>query len=129
MIVEKVQFAHMQAGPPVTEVDLDGFVLHRNHPEYVVPVDVYVVVVDLCREARRSNRTGVQVKSNKGERASMLATVGADKSALAESHICLERQRHCVSRRSVCTRATSADVGQAHEPAEVCDLRRVVKIG
>src|SRR3989442_14261621 len=49
----------------VVEVNLDGLVLHRDHPEHVVPVNVRVVVVNLLSEVGRSNRTGEQVKSNK----------------------------------------------------------------
>ena len=76
----------------VVEVNLDGLVLHRDHPEHVVPVNVRVVVVNLLSEVGRSNRTGVQVKSNKGERAFMQAAVRTDEFALTEPHVGLGRQ-------------------------------------
>jgi hypothetical protein len=51
---------------------------------------VYVVVVDLLREIGRSNRTGVQIKSNKGQRALMRLAVRTNKLALTKAHVGLE---------------------------------------
>jgi hypothetical protein len=64
---------------------------HRNHPEHVVPVNMHVVIVNLVCQLGRSNRTGVDVQSNKGERTSVRAAICADEFALAEAHVRLER--------------------------------------
>jgi hypothetical protein len=50
MVVEDPQLAHAQMGPRIVEVNLDGIVRHRDHPEHPVRVDMRVVVVDLLRE-------------------------------------------------------------------------------
>jgi hypothetical protein len=46
--------------------------------------------VNLISEFGRSYRTGVEVKSNKSKRTSVLVAVRTDESALAETHIRLE---------------------------------------
>ena len=76
MIIKDLETAHAQTGARIVEVNLNCIVLHSNHPKNVVHVDVHVVVMDLLSENCRSDRTGVQVKSNKGERALMLAAIG-----------------------------------------------------
>ena len=128
MVVEDVHATHPKASARVVKVNFDGTVPHRNHPEHVAPVNMHVVVVDLVINAKgacRSNRTGVAVKSNKGERASMLLAVRADELALTKPHVRLERQP--VPGAHVCS-ATSY-VRQAHEPVEIRDLRLIVDIG
>lgn len=92
MVIEHIQAAHDQVGARAVEVNLDGIVPNRDHPEYVVSINVDVVVVNLLGEVGRSNRTGVEVKSNKSERASMLSAVHTNELALAETHVGLERQ-------------------------------------
>jgi hypothetical protein len=87
MVAENVHARHPKAGPLAVKVNFDRIIPYRDHPEYVVPVDMHFVVVDLLIDARRSNRTGVQIESNKGECASVLLAVRADESALAEAHI------------------------------------------
>ena len=129
MVVEEVEVTHAQARARIVKINLDSLALHRDHPENVVSIDVYVVVVNLFREVCRSNRTGVQVKSNEGERASVLAAVRADESASTEPHVRLECQRRRGACRSVCSGPAATDVGQTHEPLEVCDLRRIADIG
>src|SRR2546421_444677 len=94
---------HAQVGPRIIEVNLDGVVSHWNHPKHVVPVYVHVVVVNLLGETGRSNRTGIHVKSNKGERASVLLAVRTDEFALTETHIGLERQPRGGARRGICS--------------------------
>jgi hypothetical protein len=64
---------------------------------------VHVVVVDLLGEFARSDRTGVQVKSDKGEREPIVAAVGADVLALTEPHVRLVRQRRSSAGDSVCS--------------------------
>ena len=91
----------------VVKVDPDGAVPDGNHPEDVVAVDVHVVVVDLCGQ---SNRTGVQVKSNEDERASVLPAVRTDEFALAETHIGLERQPRGDVLHRVCSHPAAADM-------------------
>jgi hypothetical protein len=64
-------------------------VFHLDHPEHVVRVDVHVEVVDLCgdREVGRSNRNGVQIKSNEGERTPVELTVGTNELARGKAHV------------------------------------------
>jgi len=99
---------HSKACTRAVKVDFDGILPYGNHPEYVVPINVDVVVVDLCINAGRSHRTGVQIKSNKGECASVVATVRADELALAEAHIGLERQPRHRPRGQICSSSTTA---------------------
>lgn len=122
MIVEDVQSAHSQARSRPVEVYLHSVLPHWDHPEYVVRVDVYVVVVDLFGEDRRSNWTGVQVKSNKRECSLMRVTVRTDELALSEAHVRLERQRSGHARGGVCSSPAAANVGQTDEPIEISDL-------
>ena len=129
MIVEGWQTAHAQARPRFVEFDIHGFVRHPNHPEHVVRVDVHIVVVDLVREVGRSDRTGVDVKSNKGKRTLMVSAVRADELALAETHVRLESEGRAHARQSVCAGPAAADMRQAHEPVEVRDLGRIVEVG
>lgn len=96
VVVENIQVAHAEASSLVVEVNLDGIVPYRDHPKHVVAVNVHVVVVNLSGQ---SNWTGVHVKSNKGESASMLAAVGTDEFALTETHVCLKSQPRGGTRR------------------------------
>ena len=91
MVVEDVHAAHAKAGPLAVKVSLDRIGAHWD-PEYIVPVNVNVVIMDLFIDAGRSNRTGVSVQSNKGECASMLLAVCTNKLALAEPHVRLKRK-------------------------------------
>ena len=91
MVVEDIEVAHEQAGPRTVEVDLDGIVPHRDHPKHVVAIHMHVVVVNLLNETGRSNRTGIEVESNKDERALMPLAVCRDEFPLAETHVRLER--------------------------------------
>jgi hypothetical protein len=127
MVVENIHATHAKASARVVKVHLHGIVPHRDHPEYVAPVNMHVVVVDLVIKAKgagRSNRTGVKVKSNKGKRASMLLAVRTDELALAETHVRLECEP--VPGAHVCS--PSSYVRQAHEPVEIRDLRRIADI-
>jgi len=90
MVVENIQAADEEARPSIIEVDFDGAVFHRDHPEYIVTIDVHIIVVNLINEFGRSYRTGIEVKSNKSKRTSVLVAVRTDESALAETHIRLE---------------------------------------
>ena len=40
VIIENVQAAQTKAGVPAVEINLDGVVTHRNHPEHEVAVNV-----------------------------------------------------------------------------------------
>ncbi len=128
MIVEDAQVGHAQSSVRSIKVDLDGTVLHRNHPEDVVAVNMRVVVVNLLNETGRSNRTGVQIKSNKGERGMMLLSVRTDKSSLTEPHVSLKGQRSSGASHRVCSCPAAANVCQTYESIEVCDLRRIVDV-
>jgi hypothetical protein len=55
VVVEGIQVAHEQAGMRAVEINLDGIVPYRNHPEHVVSINVHVVVVDLFSELGGSN--------------------------------------------------------------------------
>jgi hypothetical protein len=90
MVVENIQAADEEARPRIIEVNFDRTVFHRDHPKYVFTVDVHVVVVNLVSGLGRSHRTGVEIKSNKGKRTSVLVAVRTDESALTETHIRLE---------------------------------------
>jgi len=129
MIIKELEVPHAQAGARIVEVNLDCIVLHANHPENVVHVDVHVVVVDLLRECRRSDRTGVQVRSDKGESTLMMAAIGTDELALTEAHVRSVRQLLRGSGLGVGSRATAEDVRQPDKSLEVGDLRRVVEAG
>lgn len=122
MVVKDIQAAHAEASLGAVKVNFDGTMPDWDHPEHVVPIDMYVVVVDLIRQLGRSNRTGVEIKSNKGEGASVLQTVRTDKLALTESHVCLERKRRCGTRHSVCSCPATTYVRQTHEPIEIGNL-------
>src|ERR1700730_5905304 len=125
MVVVDVKVAHDQTRPSLVEVNLDSVVLHLHHPEYVVRVDVHVEFVNLLGKVCRSNRTGVQVESNKGERTPMGASVRTDELALAKAHVRLIREWHCGACSSVRSGPAAADVRQTHDPVEVVDLRWV----
>ena len=122
MVIEQRQVVHAQPCPHVIEIHFDGIVSYRDHPENVVGVDVHVVVVDLLGEINRSDRSGIKVQSNKGERALVLVAVHVDKTALTEAHVRLERQNGRGPRDGVRSRAAAADVRQAYESIEVGDL-------
>ena len=110
VVVENVHAMHTKAGLLAVKVHCDCVVPYGNHPEYVVAVNMYVVVVNLRRERGRSNRTGVKVKSNKSESALMLLAVRAEELSLAEAHVCLERQPARGASRCVCSSPAAPDV-------------------
>ena len=89
MVIKDVQAPHAKAGIPLVEVYLESVVIHLDHPEHVVRVDVHVEVVNLFSdwETGRSNRNGVQVKSNEDERTPLGLTVGTDELAPAKAHV------------------------------------------
>ena len=101
---------------------------HWNHPKHVVPVNVYVVIVNLGNEAGRSNRTGVQIKSNECERTLMLSSVRTDEPSLAEAHVRLKGQARHGASRGVRSCSAAADVRKSHKPIEIRYLRRIVDI-
>jgi hypothetical protein len=129
VVVEDIQVTHEQVGPRTVKVDLDGMVPHRDHPKHIVSIDVHIIVVDLFKEAGRSNRTGIQVQSNKDESAPMPLAIRGDEFSLAETHVRLERQSRGGARRGVRSHPAAADVRQTHEAVEICDLGRIVDVG
>lgn len=122
MVVEDRHVAHAQPGLRTVEIDFNSIVIYGNHPEHVIVIDVNVVVVNLLREAGRSNRTGVQVKSNESEGAAMLASVSSDELALTESHIGLVCERRGCAGHRVDAGSSSSNVGKSDEAVEICDL-------
>jgi len=111
MIIEGIQVTDAKAGPRTVEVHFYRVVLHSDHPEHVVTVNVHVVIVNLLNEAGRSNRTGVYVESNKGERRLMKVPIRTNELALAEPHVRLERKRRNSARRSVGSSPATTNVG------------------
>lgn len=126
MVIEDVQPAHAQPGTPRVEVDLEGSRVHLNQPEHVVRVHVHVVIVNLFGEVSRSDRTGVQVESNKDERAHTLAAVDADVLALNEAHVRLVGQILGKIGSGVRSDPAAEDMGLTHESVEVGDPGKVV---
>jgi len=108
VIVEDAHVRDVEFSVRIVKMDPDRAVPDWNHPEDVVAVDVHVVVVDLCGQ---SNRTGVQIKSNKDERATMRLAVGSDECALTETHVRLERHARGSACISVGSRAAATNVG------------------
>src|SRR5260370_41333676 len=80
-------------------------------------------------ERCRSSRSGVQNKSNKGERTLVAAAIHANEFALAEAHVRLKSQRRGGARFRVHTRPAPANMRQTHKPVKICDLRWIVDIG
>jgi len=111
VIIENVQATQTEAGVPAGEVNLDGVVTHRNHPEHEVAVNMHVVIMDLCGNRKnRSNWSGVQVESNKGERAPMQSAIRPDEFALAETHISTEGQSRSRALRGVCPGSATMNI-------------------
>jgi hypothetical protein len=108
VIVEDTHVRNVEFSVRIVKMDPDRAVPDWNHPEDVVAVDMHVVVVDLCGQ---SNRTGVQIKSNKDERATMRLAVGSDECALTETHVRLERHARGSASISVGSRAAATNVG------------------
>ncbi len=78
VVIEDSQIVDAEASAGFVKVHLDGVIVHADHPEQVVRVDMHVEVVNLFGDVGRSSRTGIEVKSNKGERALMTAAVRTD---------------------------------------------------
>jgi hypothetical protein len=122
VIVKNVQVPRPQSGLALVEIDMDRIMVQFDHPEHVVRIDVHVVVVNLFGEASRSGRTGVEIKSNESEGALLQVTVGTDELALTKSHVGLVGQRSGNSCVGVGAGPAAADVRQADETVEICDL-------
>ena len=129
MVIKEFESLYPQAGLSIAEVNLNGPVRHRCHPEDVIGINVRIEVVDLLGEYGRSCRTGIYVKSNEGKSPLVLVAVRADKLALAEAHIRLEGERGSDTRRGVDSGAAAANVRETNEPIEVGYLRRIVDAG
>src|SRR5260370_40081742 len=125
MVIKDFQISQPQSGPPLVEINIDGIVRHANHPEHLVPVNVHIVVVDLLSNIGRSDRTGIQIKSDKAECGFVMFTVCTNELALTKTHIRLEGERHAGTGRRVGYRAAAADVRQSHVSLKNRYLRRV----
>ena len=90
---------------------------------------MYVVVVDLRWERGRSNRTGVQIESNKDLRALMHAAVCTDEFTFTKTHVRLICQWRSCAGGSVCSSAAAANMGQTHEAIEIGYLQRETNVG
>ena len=122
VVVEDLQVPHLQACLGIVEINLKGIVGHLHHPEHIVGIYVYVEVVNLFGEFGRSSRTGIHVKSNKGEGAFVEPTVTTDELALAETHVRLVSQRGSLSGFGVGSGAAPANVRQSNEAVEISYL-------
>src|ERR1700730_8549754 len=129
MVIEDSQIVDAEASPSFVKVHLHGVIVHTDHQEHAVRVDMHVEVVDLLRDVGRSGRTGVEVESNKGEGALMLVAVRPDELALTEPHVRPEGERRGRAGHRVYPGATAVDVRQTDKPVEVGNLRRIVDIG
>jgi hypothetical protein len=131
VIVKDDHVAHAEPGLRAVKIDFDNVAIYRDHPKHVIAIDVNVVIVDLQWDAEgagRSNRTGVEIKSNEGERSVMLAPVRSDELALTEAHVGLIRKRHGCPCRRVRPGSTSTNVGKSNKAVEIGDLRRIVDV-
>ena len=122
MIVKDHHVAHAQPGLPAVKINFNSVMIYRNHPEHIVTIDVYVVIVDLEWETGRSSRTGVQVKSNESEGAVMLPPVSSNELALTEAHVGLIAKRHGFISHRVGSRSASTNVGEPDEAIEIGNL-------
>ncbi len=128
MIVEDLQPVHAQASPCIIEIDIHGFMPDRNGPKHAVRIDVRIVIMDLLRQISRSNWTGEEIDSDKGERARMTPPVCANELALIETHIGRERKIRRNSRCGVSPNAAAPNAGDAYESPEIIDLGRFVDV-
>ena len=110
MIIEDIKITHHQASRRTVLLNRDGMISHRNHPKHVVPIHVHVVIVNLRHQAGRPNWAGIQVKSNKDERALVLPAIRPDESALAKAHVGLECQPRGVAGRGVRSGSSTANM-------------------
>jgi hypothetical protein len=110
VIVKDFQVSCLKASLPLVEIDFNRVLVDLDHPKDAVRVDMDVVIMDLVGECGRSSRIGVDVESNKGERALMLVAVRSHKFPLAEAHVCLVRQGTGHAGGSVRSCAATADV-------------------
>ena len=63
---------------------------------------MHVVVVNLFGEIGRSNWTGVQIESDKGQRALMHAAIRTNEFTLAKTHVHVIRERSGFPSGGVC---------------------------
>ena len=122
MVIKNFEVADTQARLAIIEIYIDCAVRYPNHPENVVRVDVHVEVVNLLGKVGRSDRTGVQVKSDKSESALVVPSIGADELALAETHVRLEGQLRRGVGESIRSGSATANVCQSDESVEIGDL-------
>jgi len=128
MIVEHRQPTHYEAGLPIVEIEADGILVNPDHPKHVIPINMHIIVMDLLRNAGRSDRTGIKVQSDKGECSMMELAIGANEFALAESHIGLVGEAHRFAGICVSSGTASSDVRETNKSAEIGYLARVTDV-
>lgn len=111
VVIKDREIVHAQSRPLLVEINIDCIVRHPNHPEHLIRVNVHIVVVDLVSEIGRSDRTGVQVKSNKGERAFVMVSITSNERPLTEAHVCPKGEGHAGPGRRVGSCAAASNVG------------------
>jgi hypothetical protein len=122
MIVEYIQTPDSKARLRSPEVNIDCAVRETDHPEDVIHIDVNVVIMNLLSKICRSDRTVVDVQSDKRKCSFVATAVRADELALAETHVRLVGHGRGRARERVCRGPAAADVYHSHEPVEVRDL-------
>ena len=75
MVVKDCQSPHAQSRNGILEINGYRTLRYGNSPEHIICVYVGIVIVNLLSEVSRSNWTGVNVQSNKRERALVVLAV------------------------------------------------------
>ena len=89
---------------------------------------MYIIIVNLLRNAGRSDRTGIKVQSDENECPMVELAICANKFSLAESHIGLVSEVHRFARISVGSSTASSDVREANKSVEIGYLGRVTDV-
>ena len=84
--------------------------------------------MNLLSEVGRSDWTGIEVKSNKGESALMTVTVRADEGALVKAIVNLEGQVRRFASNGIGPHTAALNARQSHKSVEVRDRRDFVDL-
>ena len=90
MVVKECQPPHAQSRNRVLEIHGYRTLRYGNSPEHIICVYVRIVIVNLLSQVSRSNWTGVNVQSNKRERALVPSAVRPNEVTLVKAHVCLK---------------------------------------
>ena len=109
---------HMQRSAARAWADLHNVLWRGDQPKQAILCNPWIVVMNLLGQVCRSDRTGVNVQSDKDERTVMMIAIFADILALHESHVGAKRER--LSKSGSC--ASPAYLGVANDTVKVGDL-------